>query len=51
MTVKESFHLAGTASTWGNPALKDNVFHEDAEAIRRLKAAENSLYVVLLLMN
>ena len=22
MTVKESFHLAGTASTWGNPALK-----------------------------
>ena len=26
MTVKESFHLAGTASTWGNPALKDNVF-------------------------
>ena len=28
MTVKESFHIAGTASTWGNPALKDNVFDE-----------------------
>ena len=30
---KESFHLAGTASTWGNPALRDNVFDEDAEAV------------------
>ena len=44
MTVKESFHLAGTASTWGNPALKDNVFHEDAEAIRRLKAAGANVF-------
>ena len=44
MTVKESFHLAGTASTWGNPALKDNVFHEDAEAIKRLKAAGANVF-------
>ena len=44
MTVKESFHLAGTASTWGNPALKDNVFSEDAEAIKRLKAAGANVF-------
>ena len=44
MTVKESFHLAGTASTWGNPALKDNVFFEDAEAIKRLKAAGANVF-------
>lgn len=44
MTVKESFHLAGTASTWGNPALKDNVFYEDAEAIKKLKAAGANVF-------
>ena len=36
MTVKESFHLAGTASTWGNPALKDNVFFSGSDAERAL---------------
>jgi amidase len=44
MTVKESFHIAGTASTWGNPALKDNVFDEDAEAVKRLKAAGANVF-------
>lgn len=39
MTVKESFHVAGTASTWGDPKLADNVFDEDAEAVKKLKAA------------
>ena len=41
---KESFHLAGTASTWGNPALKDNVFDEDAEAVKKLKAAGANVF-------
>ena len=44
MTVKESFHIAGTASTWGNPALKDNVFNEDAEAVKKLKAAGANVF-------
>jgi amidase len=44
MTVKESFHIAGTASTWGNPALKDNVFDEDAEAVKRLKSAGANVF-------
>jgi amidase len=44
MTVKESFQLAGTASTWGNPALRDNVFTEDAVAVQKLKAAGANVF-------
>lgn len=39
MTVKESYNLAGTPTTWGNPDWKDNIASEDAESIRRLKEA------------
>ena len=39
MTVKESYDLAGLASTWGVPALRGNVAREDALAVQRLKAA------------
>jgi amidase len=39
MTVKESYNVAGTPTTWGNPAWKDNVATEDAEAVKKLKAA------------
>lgn len=39
MTVKESYNLAGTPTTWGNPAWKDNVPAEDAESVKRLKDA------------
>ena len=39
MTVKESYDLAGTATTWGIPELRNNVVHTDALAIQRLKAA------------
>ena len=39
MTVKESFDVAGLATTWGNPAFRDNVATADAQAVRRLKAA------------
>jgi amidase len=39
MTLKESYNLAGTPTTWGNPAWKDNIASEDAEPVKRLKAA------------
>ncbi|MFM7119360.1 MAG: amidase [Gammaproteobacteria bacterium] len=39
MTIKESFDLAGTPTTWGYPAWRDNIAQEDAHAVARLKAA------------
>ena len=39
MTVKESYDVAGTPTTWGSPALKDNVAAKDALSISRLQAA------------
>ncbi|GAB4177857.1 MAG: amidase [Thalassobaculales bacterium] len=39
MTVKESYRVAGLPTSWGNPALKDNVAAEDAVLVERLKAA------------
>lgn len=39
MTVKESYNVAGTATTWGNPDWTDNVTSEDAESVKRLKEA------------
>ncbi len=39
MTVKESYDLAGTTTTWGIPDLLDNLVHTDALAVQRLKAA------------
>ncbi len=39
MTVKESYNVAGTPTTWGNPGWKDNVASEDAESVKRLKDA------------
>lgn len=39
MTVKESFDVAGTPSTWGLLAQKDNIAKEDALSVARLKAA------------
>jgi len=39
MTVKESYNVAGTPTTWGNPAWKDNVTKEDAESVKKLKDA------------
>ncbi len=39
MTVKESYNVAGTPTTWGNPAWKDNIAEEDAEAVKKMKAA------------
>lgn len=39
MTVKESYDVAGTPTTWGAPHLKENIAEKDALSIKRLKAA------------
>ncbi|HBF63462.1 MAG TPA: amidase, partial [Gammaproteobacteria bacterium] len=39
MTVKESYNVAGTPTTWGNPDWRDNVTAEDAECVKKLKGA------------
>jgi amidase len=39
MTIKESFHVAGLHTTWGNPAFKDQVTDWDATVVRRLERA------------
>lgn len=39
MTVKESYNIAGTATTWGNPQWENNIAREDAESVKKLKAA------------
>ncbi|MDA2804988.1 amidase [Nocardiopsis suaedae] len=38
-TVKENVHVAGTATTFGVPRLRDLVAREDAPPVRRLRAA------------
>jgi amidase len=44
ITVKESFDWAGTPSTWGVPALKDNRPATTAVAVQRLEAAGAVLF-------
>jgi amidase len=39
MTVKEALNVAGLATTWGIPGTEHTSAHEDAVAVRRLKAA------------
>ncbi|MCZ6659475.1 MAG: amidase family protein, partial [Gammaproteobacteria bacterium] len=39
MTVKESYNVEGTPTTWGNVAWKDNIANDDAESVKKLKAA------------
>ena len=39
MTVKESYNLAGTPTTWGEPNWRDNIPTEDALAVQRLEGA------------
>jgi amidase len=39
MTIKESYDVAGMPTTWGDPALKDNVAATDSLAVERLKKA------------
>ena len=44
MTVKESYNVSGTPTTFGNPALKDNVTQTDAESIKKLKQAGANIF-------
>ncbi|NOX49660.1 MAG: amidase [Gammaproteobacteria bacterium] len=44
MTVKESYNLAGTPTTWGNPAWRDKVAEEDAESVKKLKNAGANIF-------
>jgi len=37
MTVKESYNVAGTPTTFGNPDWQNNIASEDAESIKKLK--------------
>lgn len=39
MTIKESYNLAGTPTTWGNPDWQSNIAEEDAVSVRKLKDA------------
>lgn len=39
MTVKEGYQMAGTPTTWGIPAFKDNITPEDAVVVQRLREA------------
>lgn len=39
MTLKESFNVAGSATTWGDPALSETVDTVDGDAARRLRQA------------
>lgn len=44
MTIKESFDWVGTPSTWGDPALKENIASKDAVALTRMTDAGAVLY-------
>ena len=39
LTIKESFNLAGTPTTFGLPLFRNNIAQDDALAVSRLKAA------------
>lgn len=39
MTIKESYNLAGTPTTWGSPDWQDNVPTEDAVPVKKMKEA------------
>ena len=40
VTVKKSYNLAGTPTTWGMPQYRDSVPTEDAVQVSRLKSAD-----------
>ncbi len=37
MTVKESYNIPDSPTTWGNPDWRDNIAKEDAESIKKLR--------------
>jgi amidase len=44
MTIKESYGIAGSPTTWGVPDLKDSITETDALSVSRLKAAGANLF-------
>ena len=44
MTIKESFDVTGTPTTWGVVEHKDNIANSDALAVTRMKAAGVTLF-------
>jgi amidase len=39
MTIKESYDIAGTPTTWGIPQFKDNIATTDSDTVAKYKAA------------
>ncbi len=44
MTVKDSYNVVGLPTTFGNPALKDNIATENADVVERLLKAGAIIY-------
>jgi len=44
MTIKESYQISGSPTTWGNPDFRNNITDQDAVSVARLKAAGVNLY-------
>ncbi|MDE0408790.1 MAG: amidase family protein, partial [Alphaproteobacteria bacterium] len=44
MTIKESYDLAGSPTTWGDPEFRDNIAETDSVSVQRLKAAGVNLF-------
>lgn len=44
MTIKESYQVAGSPTTWGNPDFRNNVTDTDAISVQRLKQAGVNLF-------
>lgn len=44
MTVKESYNVTGTPTTWGNPEWRENIASEDAEALKKLQTAGVNIF-------
>ena len=44
MTIKESYQIAGSPTTWGNPEFRNNVTDTDAVSVQRLKKAGVNLF-------
>ena len=44
MTIKESYQVAGSPTTWGLPEMKDNVTETSALAVERLEKAGVNLF-------
>src|SRR5687767_894636 len=44
MTIKESYTIAGSPTTWGLPEMKDNITETSALAVERLEKAGANIF-------